>query len=316
MNSARPKPGSIEFKERLIARLGESTAEDIVVHEVRASSRNTVIYRVRAGETPLICKAELATRPASVQCEYEMLLELQRRLSGPVRPLVPVAVYPEIGVLVTREEPGETVRRYIDRAVADPKLRGTVEDLMDPCAEALHRFHGAFGIARHDGLEHACSYMDFHPGNLLVTSEERRTLVMMDPPPKEPMKPVHFDIGTFCFGIARAGFTPYALGRFPQQWLDKLKADFVAAYFRRLGRPVRASDLSSMKRFERRRAGRAVLRYAQFFRYRNWLREFARLAWFSPIIGAYVALHLPRSYRRLARAQSLLVVTAEAGKRG
>lgn len=317
MSRGRPQPGSDAFAERLLEALRGSVVGEVAIDEVHASSRNTVIYRVTSESGRLICKAELDTRPASVDEEYRMLGELQRRMAGSgVRSLVPVAVYPELGVLVTREEPGETVRRYIDRALADAQRRCFVEGLMEPCAEAIYRFHAAFGLAREGGVEHACSYMDFHPGNLLVTSEERRTLVMMDPPPKEPARPVHFDLGTFCFGIARAGFTPFTLGRFPQQWLDRLKADFVAAYFRHLGRPVGAADLARIEAIERHRAGRALLRYAQFFRYRNWPREIARLAWFSPIIGGYVAFHLPTSYRRLARAQPIPVVPAEAGKRG
>jgi hypothetical protein len=316
MNRTRLQPDSGAFGERLIRRLRETVAAEVIIDSVKASSRNTVIYRVRANGDPLVCKAELATRPSSVEREYEMLRELQQRLSGAVRSLVPVAVYPELGVLVTREEPGETVRKYIDDAVANPQARGFVEGLMDTCAEALHRFHGAFGISRERGIEHACNYIDFHPGNLLLTCKEQRTLVMMDPPPKEPPRPVHFDIGMFCFGIARAGFTPWALGRFPQRWLDQLKADFVAAYFRRLDRPVSPGDLLRIHAAERHRARRAVLRYSQFFRYRNWPRELARLAWFAPIIGVYVAFHLPTSYRRVARAHPVPMAAAEGAKRG
>jgi hypothetical protein len=128
-------------------------------------------------------------------------------------------------------------------------------------------------------------------------------------------RPVHFDIGAFCFGMARAGFSPRALACLSQDWIDRLKAEFIAAYFRRLGRAVTAQDLARIRAVERHRAGRALLRYAQFFRYRNWPREVARMAYFFPIICAYVVLHLPISYRRLARARVLPAVL-EAAKRG
>ena len=321
---SRAQPGGAEFTATLLERLradpGVCAGGELSLRGMRASSRNTVIYRVSCGDAALFCKAELRTRPSFVKDEHEMLLELQKRLAGTgVRSLTPVAVYPDMRVLVTREESGESLRHYIDEALRAPlgsTARCFVEGLMRRSAEALYRFHVAFGLRRDEtGLEQACSYMDFHPGNLLVTSRDaREPLVMMDPPPREPERPVHFDLGTFCFGIARAGFTPQAVLRFQQRWLDGLKADFIGAYFSRLGRRVTAADLARIRAAERHRAGRALVRYGQFFRYRNWARELARMAYFSPIIGAYLALQLPRSYRRLARAQPL-AVALEAGKR-
>jgi hypothetical protein len=319
------EPGSPQFTSSLLERLraDPDVCPDgsLTLREMRASSRNTMVFRVSCGEMPLFCKAELSTRPSFVKDEHAMLLELQKRLAGAgVRSLTPVAAYPDLRVLVTREESGDSVRHYIDKALRAPEgspARCFVEGLMERSAEALYRFHVAFGLRRDEtGVERASSYMDFHPGNLLVTSrDERNPIIMMDPPPHEPPeRPVHFDLGTFCFGIARAGFTPYAVARFPQRWLDDLKATFLAGYFRRLGRASRADDLEAIKASERARAASALRRYAEFHRFPNWPVEFFRMAYFSPVIGAYLTLHLPRSYRRVARAQPMRVAL-EAGKR-
>lgn len=308
----RPTPGTSSFVDELLARLRKdsSAGAEVALESVSASSRNSLIYRVRADDAPLVCKADLGTRRISISREYGKLQELERRLRGTgVRSLVPVAVYPDLGVLVTREEPGHSVRHYIDRAMgasARSDERPAVEALMEPCAEALFRFHSAFGLhAGEGGLEYAASYMDFHPGNLLAAFRDGRpAVVMMDPPTREKERPVHWDIGTFCFGIARAGFTPHAILRLQQCWVDRLKAKFIAEYFRRLGRSATQADLERIQASERWRAWRALKRYAQFYRFRNWPREMARMAYFSPIVSAYVVFRLKKSYRSIAQLGS------------
>jgi len=309
MNTSTLAPGTAEFTERLLERLRENTSirGEPAVESIAASSRNTLIYRVRKGDTPLVCKADLGTRTTWMADEYQKLVELQERLAGTgARSLVPIAVYPDLGVLVTREEPGDTARRYIDRALAagpGSEERRITEDLMDPCAEALFRFHVTFGLRRGDRApERVVSYSDFHPGNLLVSpTDGELTIVMMDPPPKEKGRTAHWDIGTFCFGIARAGFTPYGVTRFSQNWLDELKARFIRGYFERLGRSVTDDDLQRIRASELARGARAIKRYTEFHRFPRWPVEFARMAFFSPIIGIYVIFHLRRSYRRIAR---------------
>jgi hypothetical protein len=272
---------------RLLERLRADLGGDPAIVAVTDTSRHTRIYRVRTQTMALVCKAERGTRKSMLEAEFRKLVELQQRLAGSgLRSLEPVAVYPELGVLVTREEPGETVRAYIDRGIASAALRGEAEALMAPCAEVLFGFHRLFGQ----------SYTDFHPGNLLVTP---RGLVMMDPPPLERDRTPQWDLGLFCFGIARAGFAPLAIARSPQRWLDELKAGFVAAYFGRLGRAVTRDDLEAIRASERARGRRAMRSYARFRRFPNWPLELVRMAWFCPVIAAYLAWRLPRSYAGL-----------------
>lgn len=300
------EPGSAQFTAALLERLkadpGACPGGEPVLRELRMHSRNTAIFRVACGDRRLVCKAELGGRRSYVEEEHGMLRVLQQRLAGSgVRSLSPVAIYPELRVLVTREESGQTVRHVLDQALrsaAGSPTRRLGLSLMERSADALYRFHAAFGLRRDErGVELAASYMDFHPGNLLVGADG--SLIMIDPPPREPERPVQFDLGRFCFGVARAGFTPGALPRRPQRWLDALKAAFVGAYFTRLGRAATAEDIAAIKASEHSRARRAIKRYGQFHRFPNWPAELARLAYFTPLICAYVAFHLPRSYRRL-----------------
>ena len=101
--------GSERFTSLLLERLraDERVDKPVALESVRVSSRNTVVYRVRGGDTPLFCKVERGTRPVFVEDEYAMLLKLQRRLAGAgLRALVPLAVYPDLRALVSREEAG------------------------------------------------------------------------------------------------------------------------------------------------------------------------------------------------------------------
>jgi hypothetical protein len=307
-----PQPGSPAFAARLLERMRSDAAigGDVSLGGMRGSSRNTLIYRARAPRGDLVCKVATGEREVEPALEHRALLELRNCLAGSdFRCLEPVAVYPELGVLVTREEPGATVRHYLDAALASPRqaeARRFTEALMERCAAALFRFHAGFGLTRDErGFEQARCYVDFHPGNLLVPAGGHTGLVLMDPPQEPQVNLVHADLATFCFSLARAGFAPFALARGSQGWLDELKATFLAAYFRRLGRAPGERDFARLEALEQARARRARRRYGQFLQYRNWPVELARLAYFAPIIRGYAAFHLPRSYERIARACQL-----------
>jgi hypothetical protein len=308
-----PAPGTAAYAALLVERLAAAIGGGIApaIESAAASSRNTVIYRVRAGGGRLVVKAARHAAAAADLAGAEATLRaLEQGFAGPrVRALTPVCVLPEIGALVTREEAGEPLRAVIDRAIAggaSSPERGRAAALMDLAAEALHCFHCRFGLAAGaagppGGLETARLYLDFSPRNLLVGPgpAEETAVVLLDPPAAEERGEPHRDLGAFAFDLARAAFPPRALARRPEAWLDELKLRFLRAYFQRLGRAPGRGDLRAVERAEAARARQALRWYARFHRYRGWPRELARCLYCAPLVGLYLAAGLRRSYRRL-----------------
>lgn len=307
----RPQPGSQLFEERLLERLRADVrienAHELRIQSVKTTSRNTLIYRIVGGGHRLIGKVQI-TKPAwVVTAEYYMLRELINRLCvDGIRSLYPVTLYPELGVLITREEAGIPLRSFIDygiRAAPWSPIRQHAETLIARAAVGLCAFHTAFGIRKGDeGFEIARRYLDYSPRNVLVASNSINDaeLILIDPPELVEEGAVHLDIGTFCFDISRAGFMPQSLFRFKsaQLWLDSLKWRFITSYFNCLGRRVTSSDLIAIRDAEVQRAQQALQWYARFFIYRRWMVEFARFLYFSPFILWYITSYLRHSYRR------------------
>jgi len=314
----RPKPGSSTFNSILLQRLQADRAighlKCFCIERIEKVSRNTLIYRIEGGSQRFVAKVQM-TKPASVvAAEYNLLCELVKRLStGGIRSLYPVALYPELGVLLTCEETGNSIRAYVDRGIHSKdgsEARTRAESLMEHAAYALYRFHTAFGIHKDkDGTELARRYLDYSPRNLLVVgSKEGEEIVLLDPPEFEEDGSIHLDLGTFCFDLARAGFMPGALLQLSQRWLDRLKWQFLSTYFDYLGRRLTATDLEVVCKSEQARAAKVLGWYARFFRYRSWPQEFARFLYFSPLVIWYRIFPIKRSYRLMRRELSTLTI--------
>ena len=293
----RPKPGSSTFNFILLQRLRTDRAighlKYFCIKRIEKVSRNTLIYRIEGGSQRFIAKVQM-TKPASVvAAEYKLLCELVKRLStGGIRSLYPVALYPELGVLLTCEETGKSIRAYVDRGIHSKdgsEARTRAESLMEHAAYAL--------------------YLDYSPRNLLVVeSKEGEEIVLLDPPEFEEDGSIHLDLGTFCFDLARAGFMPGALLQLSQRWLDRLKWQFLSTYFDYLGRRLTATDLEVVCKSEQARASKVLGWYARFFRYRSWPQEFARFLYFSPLVIWYRIFPIKRSYKLMRRELSTLTI--------
>ena len=270
-------------------------------------SRNTIIYRCRAGPTRLVAKVQL-TKPARVvEAEFEILRDMGRRLGGSrVRALKPIALFPELGVLLTEEEDGISLREILEVACREPRDGWErAESALDQSAEALRAFHDAYGADDPDRASVVRQYLDFSPKNLLIQEESRAPgrgrVVLMDPPEEEVWGERTDDVGGFCFDVTRIGFLP----RFVLSWpvrgrIDRLKARFISAYFGDLG-DQKSAVLGAVKDAEGRRAMQALGWYARPWRYPSVAKETARLCYLGPLTAAYRLGGIHRSHSNVRR---------------
>lgn len=167
----------------------------------------------------------------------------------------------------------------------------------------MHTFHAKFGIEKSPkGNEIVSQYLDYSPRNILIAGDTRHIeTILVDPPEYEQRGTVYLDLGTFCFDLARASFTPNVFSISSLAWLDQLKWEFLKSYFLYLGRPLRLIDLTSVRNWEESRANRVLYWYSRFFRYKTWPKELARFLYFSPVVIWYKYMYLNRSYSWLSR---------------
>lgn len=294
-------PGTYEFEKKLIARVRQelNPVEPARLVSRELYSRNTLIYRLSIGDRRFVAKIQLSQQLEELATEYEVLKDLETRLSGDVASLKPVAFFPELYALVTVEEQGLPLRYYVDESIrsGSEETRVKTRRFIRRAAAALHRFHFQFGIDPDE--RQVRQYLDYSPRNVLIKDD--RAVILMDPPEHERFGSVHEDLGVFCFDLSRAAFMPSAIVRFPAEWLDALKFEFLMTYMRCLGRSLTESDLVAVRAGEKQRATNALSWYANFYKYRAWPREFARWAYFTPMISLYLKSGLTQSYRRLQR---------------
>jgi hypothetical protein len=271
-------------------------------------SRNTVIYRGVVDGRRIVAKAQL-TKPASVVvAQFHMLADMLRRLDGSgTRSLRPVAVLEDLGVLVTEEEAGESLRAWIEAG-----LRGKDEDWtravagVDAAARALRCFHAAYqrpvavGVS---ALREVRWYLDYSPKNVLIAAGGADpAVVLMDPPEEERWGSPYEDIGGFCYGMTRIRFLPEFLGdHASRRTIDQLKAWFIRQYHAGDTAPPGAAALGEIEAAEYRHASQALRRYMKPWRYRPVAKEVLRLCYLGPLTALYRHRALRRSYGAVAR---------------
>lgn len=313
MASTKPVggPGSPEFTGRLLSALEDDprvrSLGPVELTSVEKVSRNTIIYRCTAGSTRLVAKAQLTKPGAVVSAEFDMLRDMGRRLGGsPVRSLNPIALFPELGVLLTEEEGGTSLREILEVACRDP--RGgweRAESALRASAEALRAFHDAYEADDAHRTSDVRRYLDFSPKNLLIQDQQRNPsrgrVVLMDPPEEEVWGKRTEDIGGFCFDVTRIGFLPRFLLRWPvRRRIDRLKAQFISDYYGELGNQ-RTAVLEAVKEAEGRRAMQALRWYSRPWRYPSVVKETARLCYLGPLTAAYRFGGIHRSHSGIRR---------------
>jgi hypothetical protein len=296
-------PGSQEFRAALLSALGNAPAvKALGPVEIRTEervSRNTVIYRCRAGPALLVAKAQMTKPPEVAAAEYRMLRELQGTFGeGKIRALRPIALIDHLGVVVTHEEAGDTLRSLIERAlVSSDRAWDRVTSGVGAAAKALRLFHDR-SVAplrtRPGETDRVRCYMDFSSKNILLRWRDPDSaepeLVLMDPPEEERWGDRTEDIGVFCFDLARVRFHPrfVAKSRVSKR-LDWLKAGFIKSYYGDLRSIDLEHTLGKITSAERRRAREALGWYLRPWRYDRMLTEIARLLYLAPLTVSYLA---------------------------
>jgi hypothetical protein len=255
-------------------------------------SRNTIIYRCRIGTERLVAKVQ-PTRPRAVAlAEFQMLQDLQRTLgTGQVRAVQPVAYLEDLGVLVTREESGRSLRDLVEDMLRDPgSSEAPVRAAIKAAAEALRLFHD-----RYRKGSDVRWYMDFSTKNILIThtlNDGVPEVVLMDPPEEELWGCREEDIGILCFDLARIRFLPQFVWRstVPRR-LDRLKALFIYHYYshEQLVTQSRSWDdvLDRIGDAELRRVRQTLRWYLKPWRYERIGKEILRSCYLIPLTTLY-----------------------------
>jgi hypothetical protein len=328
--SHRPEPGTPEFRrlltDALRKRLSDSGTLDVL--DGTEVSRNTVIYRCLAGNRWLIAKAQMTKPPAVAVAEYQMLREMQDRLSASaVRGLRPVTVLEDLGVLVTEEEAGESLRTLIEEACRRPQDAWLAAVTgVRAAARALREFHNAYERPPRSGFSGRPEvrwYLDFSPKNVLIVSstigEGTPSVVLMDPPEAERWGSRCEDIGGFCYDLTRVRFLPEFLWRpSAARHIDRLKAWFIHQYFLATRVEDLVLALPEIRAAERRRASHALSWYLKPWRYRSVGKEILRLCYLGPLTAVYRKWGLPLSHRNVAellQEGEAMVARAPDGRR-
>lgn len=308
-------PGTSEFRTALLSSLEKESSRrslgPVTIVSEEWVSRNTIVYRCRMGAQRFVAKAQ-ATKPAAVvMAEYDMLQDMARRFrKRRVRGLRPVAMFPDLGVLVTEEEDGKALRELVEEACVGSK-RQWVEatSAVEASAVALHLFHDTYG-ERSDpdtaGMVCVRWYMDFSPKNVLVKSlsEELEVpeVVLMDPPEEEKWKARTEDIGGFCYDLARTRYLPRFIWRpAVSRKIDWFKARFIHSYYQAAGDQYGEQALEHIKEAEYRRATQALKWYLTPWRYNSVLKETLRLCYLGPLTATYRVSGIHRSHSNVRR---------------
>lgn len=262
----------------------------------KAVSRNTVIYRCRIGPERFVAKVQPTRSKAVALAEFRMLQDLQRNLgAGRIRALQPVAYLEDLGVLVTREEDGRSLRELVQGELLSPaSFKEPVEAAVRAAAEALRLFHD-----RYEQANLVRQYMDFSTKNILVTVRPDGgppDVVLMDPPEEEIWGSREADIGVMCFDLARIRFLPqFVWRRSVSRRLNRWKALFISHYHGGDRGAVHSADLDRIHEAERLRARQTLGFYLRPWRYGSIGREIARSCYLFPLTCAYYMVGSRRS---------------------
>jgi hypothetical protein len=267
-------------------------------------SRNTILLRLKseADGATYIGKLYRAKSIDFIVHEYAVLLDLQKTLIGTgVRALIPYALLEDVGLMITAEEHGSSLQQLIQRGNSRRTTDQSAMEIhafLEKAAAGIYHFHSAYGLKKNNrDLEESRLYLDYCPANVMITDGVRREVVLLDPPEREEHGSVHNDLGTFCFELSRIGLRPNRVIGFKHSSVPRFKKIFVNAYFELLGRAITAHDIDAVKEAERTRARAARSWYYPFWRYEKPWIEFARAAWFVPIITLYASALLERTYK-------------------
>jgi len=309
------KPGTTEFRKALLSSLEKESRErslgPVFIDSEVWASRNTIVYRCRIGDRRAVAKAQ-STKPGEVvEAEYHMLLDMADKFRDrSSRGLRPLALFPELGVLVTEEENGTPLRALVETACQGSK-RAWVDAAsgVESAAKALRRFHDAFGERSDPDSKNEAVvrwYMDYSPKNVLVQSvaleSEEPHVVLMDPPEKEEWRPRTEDIGGFCYDMTRIRFLPRFIWKPSVSGkIDWFKAKFIRGYFQMEHERFGATVLERIKEAEYRRATQALRWYMRPWRYRSVLKETLRLCYLGPLTAGYRASGIHKSHANVRR---------------
>ena len=277
-------------------------------------SRNTIIYRCRIGAERLVAKVQL-TRPGAVAlAEFRMLQDLQRTLgTGRIRALQPVAYLEGLGVLVTREESGRSLRELVVDGLRNPgSFEAPVRAAIKAAAQALRLFHDRY----QEGSD-VRWYMDFSTKNVLITpalSDGVPGVVLLDPPEEELWGCREEDIGILCFDLARIQFLPqFVWRRTISRRLDRLKALFIYHYYSPEQRVTQSRSwddvLDRIGDAELRRTRQTLRWYLRPWRYEPIGKEIARSCYLVPL----TALYLVAGHRRSREDLGFLLAANDFG---
>lgn len=294
------------FSEREPFAKFSSGPGQLTVESVERFSRNTIVCRFRAGGKSYVAKVSVTKEPEIAEREYQQLLDFKRQLTDQpgVGTLNPVAYFADVGMIITEEVPGDSLRQWVLRGIqesADSETRQQVEVMVKEAACALRKFHLAFtdpGLA--DPFHVGRVYLDYGPGNILsMPSEKERggwRMVLLDLPEENRSGSCFFDVGTFCFELGRCALRK---GRWlPSQfrWVNELKRIFIETYVGLLDVPLSVEVMDRVRSFEMERIETVLGYYRNFGQFENRLKEFTRFAVSTLLITHYRKRIMPVSY--------------------
>ena len=202
-----------------------------------ASNRNAELYRIGAadGSGALLLKVLISKPAETLEQEYRSLTDLHgiAQHTGKFRVPRPVALF---------EGRSAYLMEWVDGSGLDAELRGCPDpasrlDVLHACGSAVAAVHHAWSrgsapldgealrrdltclpwaarprerelveraVARIDGASFPAArlYLDCDPVNVRLAGASR-TVVLLDPPERDVIDSVHWDLGAFLFGLHR-----------------------------------------------------------------------------------------------------------------
>jgi len=265
----------------------------------KTHSRNTKIYCFDVEGQTYIAKLNATMSTSELITEFQQYKSLQDLFKPfKVRSLIPIAFVKEMGVIITREEKGDTLQDLLLKICNDTNNERNFRDIslaVEKSAYALYAFHRVhnenFPIEKRSK-----SYLDFSPSNIILREDE---IVLLDLPEKNETKDVYFDIGVFCFEISRAFLKN-------KKWMGKeisisnnLKYRFLQRYHQLCGNEFNSDVLNKVQENEILRIKKVISYYKSFYKYDDYIKQFMRYILIVPVILVYSKLILPKGYEEI-----------------
>ncbi len=266
-----------------------SHSRKVTIVSKRRKTFNTIIYEINANERLLIGKSYLFKSKELLANEFNALLKFQNTLFGRKFCLPkPVDYYPDLGILVMSKIEGINVRELLQKPNKLPSFLD-IKKIIKICSECLSIFHKSsylgLKIKNISGVSIAFSqsYTDFDPSNMILVSNKDERLGIIDLPEQVVIDPIHRDIGTFFFGLAKSRmFLPYLL-KWNLKFIINLQNIFFTNYFSYINLVPTTFDYKLARFFEYSYGKKVLKRYIRLHR----LLEYS---YFSPLINSYLFL--------------------------